>query len=130
MSEPWRSRPFPGPERYFYPAPMGDYAPEARSDGSVPGSDPELAGRRLFTEMGVDCAVLIPLTRGLLADLDLATAICAATNDWMAATCLGKANSHGRFYGSILGYPVEPEQAPRAYVRSCGLRESAQFRGA
>ena len=120
MQEPWRSRPFPGPERYFYPAPMGEYAPEARADGGLPGSDPELAGRRLFTEMGVDCAVLIPLTRGLLADADLATAICAATNDWMAATWLGKANSHGRFYGSIRVNPGDPEQARREIERWAG----------
>ena len=120
MQEPWRSRPFPGPERYFYPAPMGDFCTGAQGDRGLPGGDPALVSQRLFTEMGVDCAVLIPLTRGLLADEDLGTAICAATNDWMAATWLGKANSHGRFYGSIRVNPGDPEQAVREIERWAG----------
>ena len=120
MQEPWRSRPFPGPERYFYPAPTGDFCTDASGAGGLPGSDPELVGRRLFTEMGVDCAVLLPLTRGLLADQDLASAICAATNEWMIETWLGKANFHGRFYGSIRVNPGDPEQARREIERWAG----------
>ena len=120
MPEPWRSRPFPGPDRYFYPAPMGDFCNDARDAGGLPGSDPELLDRRLFAEMGVDCAVLMPLTRGLLADQDLASAICTATNDWMGATWLGKANSHGRFYGSIRVNPGDPEHAVREIERWAG----------
>lgn len=110
MREPWRSRPFPRPERYFFPAPAGDYHPDAETDG-LPGSDPDLAARRLFNEGGVDRAILVPLTRGLLPDVDLGSAICRATNDWLAATWLGKHNSDGRFYGSIRVNPLDPERA-------------------
>ena len=120
MQEPWRSRPFPGPERYFYPAPMGDYCPDAHTPGALPGSDPQAVGRRLFDEMGIDRAVLMPLTRGLLADDDLATAICAATNDWLASTWLGKQNTHGRFYGSIRVNAGDPDQAVREIERWAG----------
>ena len=38
MPEPWRSRPFPGPERYQYAAPDGEYA--ERPESGLPGSDP------------------------------------------------------------------------------------------
>ncbi len=120
MKEPWRSRPFPGPERYFYPAPAGEYHTDAHLSGALPGSDPAIVSRSLFDEAGIDCAVLLPLTRGLLPDTDIATAICTATNDWMADTWLGRHNSHSRFRGSIRINPGDPEQAVREIERWAG----------
>jgi predicted TIM-barrel fold metal-dependent hydrolase len=120
MQEPWRSRPFPGPERYFYPAPMGEYWIDAQSPGALAGSDPSLLSRHLFDTAGIDYAVLLPLTRGLLPDTDRATAICTATNDWMADTWLGRYNSHGRFRGSIRINPGDPAEAIREIERWAG----------
>jgi predicted TIM-barrel fold metal-dependent hydrolase len=114
MAAPWRSRPFPGPERYFYPAPIPEFLGEA---GVPAGSDPALAARRLFEEGGAAYAILLPLTRGLLPDLDLAAAVCAATNDWLADVWLDRHNRHGRFRGSIRVDPREPELAVREIER-------------
>ena len=83
----------PGVFRYLYPAPTG-LAPYGAFSTSVspaaglPGSDPALAARDLAAN-GVREAVLVPLTRGQLPNLDLGSALCAATNDWLAATWLG-----------------------------------------
>lgn len=126
MPEPWRSRPFPPPERYFYPALDGEYWKEACGPMGLPGSDPDLLARQLFSEAGVDCAVLLPLTRGLLPNTDLATAICAATNDWLADTWLSKYNAHGRFRGTIRVNPGDPEAAVREIERWAGHRYMVQ----
>lgn len=120
MQEPWRSRPFPGPERYFYPHPTGEYRADARPTQELPGSDPALLTRQLFDEAGVDYAILLPLTRGLLPDVDLAAAICAATNDWLADTWLSKDNQHGRFRGTLRVSPSDPAQAVREIERWAG----------
>ena len=69
MKEPWRSAYFPGPERYHYASPFGEYDDATvPSAGGLPGSDPTL----LVDHLGVDAAdrrvVLVPLTRGLLAE--------------------------------------------------------------
>lgn len=117
MREPWRSLDFPGPARYLYPAPtgvapFGEYLEEARSGPGVAGSDPALMSRQL-SEMGVGRAVLLSLTRGLLPNQELGSAICAATNDWLAATWLGD----DRYLGSIRVNPGDPEAAVREIER-------------
>jgi uncharacterized protein len=88
MKEPWRSAYFPGPERYHYASPFGEYDDATvPSAGGLPGSDPGL----LVDQLGVDAAarvVLVPLTRGLLPNTDLGSAVCAATNDWLAEQSL------------------------------------------
>lgn len=120
MREPYRSKPFPGPDRYFYPNPVGDYLPSARPEEGLPGSDPALLQRQLFDEAGVDFAILLPLLRGLLPEVDLSAALCAATNDWLAETWLSKYNQHGRFRGTIRVSPLDPEQAVREIERWAG----------
>jgi predicted TIM-barrel fold metal-dependent hydrolase len=100
---------------------MGDFRADAVDGaGRLPATDPNAVGRRLFEEWGVDCAVLVPLTRGLLADVDLGSMICTATNDWLAATWLGKGNAHGRFYGSIRVNPGDPDHARAEIERWAG----------
>ncbi len=113
MREPWRSRPFPGLQRYFYPAPHGDFDPAA---GPAPGTDPEVVARHVLHDRGASAAILLPLTRGLLPDLDLAAAVCAATNDWLAAEWLGRPG----FYGSIRVSPGDPAQAVAEIERWAG----------
>ncbi len=107
----WRGRRLPQGERYYYPNPVGDYVKESYGDAGPPGSDPELAARHLFDEAGVERAILIPLTLGLLPDADLVAAICSATNAWLAETWLGKHNHDGRYLGTIRIAPNHPEAA-------------------
>lgn len=113
MVEPWRSRLFPVPNRYFYPAPKSEARRDTASPGQLPGSDPSLLAKRVLDELGADYAVLLPLTRGLLPDSDLASAICTATNTWLADIWLSSAASNGRFKGSIRINPADPARAVR-----------------
>ncbi len=124
MAEPWRSLPFPGPHRYLFPtptgvAPYGEYRQDARPEKGLPGSDPALMARHL-DELGVGTAVLLPLCRGLLPNVDLGSAVCAATNDWLKATWLGPANSEGRYRGTIRVNPEDPAAAAREIERWAG----------
>lgn len=124
MSEPWRSLDFSGPSRYLYPAPtgvppFGEYLEGARDGSGVAASDPEAVSSYL-DRAGVEQAVMLPLTRGLNPNLELGSAICAATNDWLADTWLGKWNQHGRFFGSIRVNPGDPEAAVREIERWAG----------
>ena len=108
MKEPWLSAYFPGPERYHYASPFGEYDEATVPDaGGLPGSDPAL----LIAQLGPDAMsriVLVPLTRGLLPNTDLASAICTATNEWLAEHWLG---ADERFRGSIRVNPTDPVAA-------------------
>jgi predicted TIM-barrel fold metal-dependent hydrolase len=106
MPEPWRSHFFPGPERYFYPAPISEFRPDFRTLQGHAGSDPDLLSIHLFDGAGIDGAILIPQTRGLNPELDLGSAICAAINDWLAEEWL--AGQGGRLYGSIRVNAADP----------------------
>jgi len=101
----WQGRRLPAGERYYYPNPVGDYLQESYAAG-LPGSDPALTASHVFTN-GVDQAVLLPLTLGLLPDIDLLSAICAATNEWLAATWLTDA----RWKGTVRVAPSDPGAA-------------------
>ena len=46
-------------------------------DRQYPGSDPDIVGDQLFDERGVDVAILHPMTRGIMPDRHLGTAIAA-----------------------------------------------------
>ncbi|MQA86356.1 MAG: amidohydrolase family protein [Streptosporangiales bacterium] len=117
MKEPLRRRPFPPPERYFYPNPLGDFLPEAASASGAPGSDPSLVSEALHRDARPDAVVLLPLTRGLLPDVELGSAVCAATNDWLADVWLDKGNAHGKFRGTIRVNPMDPSGAVREIER-------------
>lgn len=110
MDEPWRSRPFPRPERYYYPALDGEFLEQTGSDG-LAGSDPAAMAACLFDEHRTDHAILLPLTRGLLPDIDLGSAVCQATNRWLTDTWLTSHNDHGRYAGTVR---VNPDDAPSA----------------
>lgn len=107
----WRDRRMPFGERYYYPNPVGDYLKDSFPERGPPGSDPGLMSQHLFEDMGADTAILLPLTLGLLPDLDLRASICAATNQWLADKWLTEHNPHGRFKGSIRVSPADPATA-------------------
>lgn len=71
------------------------------ADGGPPGSDPQLTGRQLFDEAGVDIAIIIPLTERSATNPEHEAAMAAATNNWLANTWLGQYNGHGRYKGTI-----------------------------
>lgn len=110
MDEPWRSRPFPRPERYYYPVLEGEFLDQAQTTG-LAGSDPEAMAAYLFDAHHTDRAVLLPLTRGLLPDIDLGSAVCRATNRWLCETWLAAHNNHGRYTGVIRVNPEDPAAA-------------------
>jgi predicted TIM-barrel fold metal-dependent hydrolase len=105
----------------WYQAPGGEYAkavggPEQRQ----PGSDPELVAKHLFDERGVDVAILHPMTRGIMPDRHLGTALAAAHNEMMVSQWLESAAYGDRFRGTIR---VNPDDIPGA------LREIERWAG-
>ena len=115
LSPSYRQLSFPRPFRYLYPAPTGvppygEFRDDSRVDGGMPGSDIR-ATCAFLDESGTDLAILVPLTRGLMPNLDLGSEICAATNAWLADTWLADGAAGQRFRGSIR---VNPEDSERA----------------
>jgi predicted TIM-barrel fold metal-dependent hydrolase len=124
MREPMRRLFAPGSLRSMYPAPTGtpphgefldSSRPEHAGPLDLPGSEPEMARAHLRAQ-GVDRAILVPLTRGLSANTNHNTAICAATNDWLAETWL----IDPLFLGSICVNPRDPEAAVGEIERWAG----------
>jgi predicted TIM-barrel fold metal-dependent hydrolase len=96
-------------------------------NGEIPGSDPSFTERQLFDEAGVDIAILLPLVRNH-ANPDYESALCQATNEWLAATWLGAYNTHGRYRGSINVCANDPLAAAREIERWGGHPFFAQVR--
>lgn len=109
MSAPLSNLRFPGLDGYFYPPPSDEYSLDFAPVGGLPGSDPELLSRQLLSEASIDAVVLLPLTRGLLPDVDMATEICIGTNKWLAEEWL--VHDTERFFGSIRINPADPDRA-------------------
>jgi predicted TIM-barrel fold metal-dependent hydrolase len=74
---------------------------DAFTDAGPPGSDPEVTGRQLFDEAGVDIAIIVPLTEKSATHPEHEAAMAAATNTWIANTWLKDYNGHGRYKGTI-----------------------------
>jgi predicted TIM-barrel fold metal-dependent hydrolase len=119
MREPFTSRGFPDYEMDWYGAPGGEYA-ESTDERGYPGSDPELVARHLFDERGVDIAILHPMTRGIMPDRHLGTAIAAAHNEMMVSRWLDHDGFGEKFRGTIR---VSPDDVPGA------LREIDKYKG-
>jgi predicted TIM-barrel fold metal-dependent hydrolase len=115
MPAAWRERSFPGAERYQYGPPKGEYRADLAA-ADTPGSEPADFVRDLVEAHGIGQVVLLPLTRGLLANIDLASVICQATNDWLAERWL----DDERFRGSIRVNPADPDAAVREIERWTG----------
>jgi uncharacterized protein len=104
-----------------YPVPIDEYVPGSRPEGgTAPGSDPELMAQQVLDEPGADFAILLPLTRGMVADSEFDAAIAAATNEWLAANWLGDYNAAGRYKGTIRVAPRSPQAAVREIERWAG----------
>ena len=102
MREPFRSRGFPDYEMDWYGAPGGEYATGTEGpDRQYPGSDPDLVAKHLFDDRGVDVAILHPMTRGIMPDRHLGTAIAAAHNEMMVTRWLEHSEHGDRFRGTI-----------------------------
>ena len=119
IPEPLKRKFLPGTARGFYPAPTGippygefsrDALPSNADPMDLPGSDPAVT-RSTLTGMGIDRAVLLPITRGLLPSTNTMGAVCAATNRWLAETWLDDGNADSFFAGSIAVDPRDPEAA-------------------
>lgn len=99
LKEPFASRGFPDYEMNWYGAPGGEYAKGTKGpDRQYPGSDPDVAAQHLFTDRGVDIAILHPMTRGIMPDRHLGTALAAAHNAMMVTRWL---EHDERFRGTI-----------------------------
>jgi uncharacterized protein len=102
MREPFRSRGFPDYDMNWYGAPGGEYAKGTEGpDRQYPGSDPDIVARHLFVDRGVDVAVLHPMTRGIMPDRHLGTAIAAAHNEMMVTRWLEHSEHGEKFRGTI-----------------------------
>ncbi|QZY44734.1 amidohydrolase family protein [Mycolicibacterium austroafricanum] len=102
LQEPFRSRGFPDYEMDWYGAPGGEYADRTTGpDGQYPGSDPEVVAKHLFTDRGVDIAVLHPMTRGIMPDRHLGTALAAAHNEMMVTRWLDHPQLGEKFRGTL-----------------------------
>jgi uncharacterized protein len=108
------------PEGGQYPVPISPYREGTQPEVGEPASDPVLMARQVLDEPGADFAILLPLTRGMVADSAFDAAICAATNDWQAATWLGEYNSAGRYKGTLRVAPRDPSAAVREIERWAG----------
>ncbi|MBI5341206.1 amidohydrolase family protein [Mycobacterium sp. BK558] len=120
LREPFSSRGFPDYEMDWYGAPGGEYAKGTQgADGQYPGSDVATVAEHLFTDRGVDAAVLHPMTRGIMPDRHLGTAIAAAHNEMMVTRWLEHDEYGARFRGTIR---VNPDDITGA------LREIEKYR--
>jgi predicted TIM-barrel fold metal-dependent hydrolase len=112
MEEPFRSRGFPHVEMDWYGAPDGEYDPAiAEATEGYPGADPRQVGRHLFEERGIDIAILHPMTRGIMPDRHLGSALLAAHNDLLAKRWLDDEVYGERFRGTIRVNPDDVEGA-------------------
>ena len=117
MQKPYSSRNFAAPFGGVYNSPIGEYREGSdTSDGCLPGSDPELVARQVLDESGIDHAILVPFTRGMVPDARAACALDSATNEWLAETWLG-CGSGDRYRGSIRVSPRSPRAAIREIER-------------
>ena len=83
-----------------HPAASTPTAPRVPA-GQYPGSDPAVVATQLFTDRGVDIAILHPMTRGIMPDRHLGTAIAAAHNEMMVTRWLEHAEFGDKFRGTI-----------------------------
>ncbi|HET7740521.1 MAG TPA: amidohydrolase family protein [Mycobacterium sp.] len=120
MREPFSSRGFPDYEMDWYGAPGGEYIKGSKGpDRQYPGSDPALVAEELFSRRGVDIAILHPMTRGIMPDRHLGTAIAAAHNEMMVTRWLEHDEFGDKFRGTIR---VNPDDVAGA------LREIAKYK--
>jgi predicted TIM-barrel fold metal-dependent hydrolase len=118
MREPFKSRGIPDVLGGDWTRPGGQWASEARHEGErLPASDPDITGDYLFRQRGVDVAVLHPMTRGVLPDRHLTSAMLAAHNEMMVTRWLGESAFADRYRGTIRVNPQDISGALRELDR-------------
>jgi uncharacterized protein len=118
MREPFRSRGIPDVQMDWWARPGGEYAQAATETGeSHPASDPDVTGDQLFNRRGVDVAVLHPMTRGVLPDRHLTSAVLAAYNEMMVSRWLDSGEFADRYRGTIRVNPEDISGALRELDR-------------
>lgn len=115
LPEPMKTRGFPGTERPWYQAPGGEYLEHTYGEGfpwagGYPGSNPDAVAADVLHE-DVELAILQPLGRGNLPDWLLNNGLYSATNQWLAERFLDGSAGGGRFRGTILVNPEDPDGA-------------------
>jgi predicted TIM-barrel fold metal-dependent hydrolase len=124
MPQAWRkyvsARGFGGPSSGYLTS-VGLYRKDVKPpDGGEPGSDPDWLRKQLLEQYNVKFALLNGggiLGLCALPDADFASVLAAAYNDVMAATWLGEENADGRFKGSMMVAPQDPEAAAKEIDR-------------
>jgi predicted TIM-barrel fold metal-dependent hydrolase len=111
LDKPWSNRSFPGAERYTYSLRTKEYCASSLADAGIPGSDRERLEAAILGDARVCYLVLVPLTRGLNPNLDLGTAICRATNRWLAEEWLSEDEPGPGLYGTVRVNPSDPVAA-------------------
>jgi predicted TIM-barrel fold metal-dependent hydrolase len=118
MREPFRSRGIPDVQMDWWSRPGGDYAEEARDTGEDhPASDPDITGDWLFNRQNVDVAILHPMTRGVLPDRHLTSAVLAAHNEMMVSRWLDQGAFADRYRATIRVNPEDISGALREIKR-------------
>jgi predicted TIM-barrel fold metal-dependent hydrolase len=118
LREPFKSRGFPDYESDWYGAPGGEYAKgTGNREIGYPGSNPEAVADHLFSARGVDVAVLHPMTRGIMPDRHLGSALHAAHNEMMVSRWLESSQFGDRFRGTIRVNPDDVAGALREIDR-------------
>ncbi|HEX4090537.1 MAG TPA: amidohydrolase family protein [Trebonia sp.] len=122
LREPYRSRGIPDVQMDWWSRSGGDHARQAvaAAGRDHPASDPDVTGDWLFNQKNVDVAVLHPMTRGVLPDRHLTSAVLAAHNEMMVSRWLDEGAYADRYRGTIR---VNPEDITGA------LREIKRWRG-
>ncbi|KAA1176975.1 amidohydrolase [Rhizobium tropici] len=112
--------PHPNLVSYGMQGPGGYATPPGKMGGS--GSDPDYLAKQLCVDHSTDYCLFNPLFfRARHWDPQWDSAHCSAINNWLAKCWLeGKANAHGRFYGSIQVSAMDPEGAVREIEKWAG----------
>jgi predicted TIM-barrel fold metal-dependent hydrolase len=111
LREPFASRGYPDVAMDWYGAPGGEYAPVVDGSEGAPSSDPDVVAEELFGRRGVDVAVLHAMTRGMMPDRHLGTALLSAHNQMLVERWLEHPTHGERFRGTLR---VNPEDIPGA----------------
>jgi predicted TIM-barrel fold metal-dependent hydrolase len=115
---------FPGLDGYFYPSPVEEYDTALAPESGPPGADPSRLHADLVEQRGFAAVILLPITRGVLPDLDMSSEICTATNTWLAEEWLPVDTE--RFFGSIRVNPGDSDRAIAEIERWAGHPQMVQ----
>ncbi len=122
LPEPWKSQVARGRgvgAAHGWVSPIGVEREDSRPPSGGPaGSDIDYLTGQLLTPYGIEKAVLNPggiVAVSCLPDIDFASAVCSAYNDWLVHS--EWLNGNDTFYGAMLVAAQDPERAAREIER-------------